>query len=182
MAYIGQSLNNPFTKERIVFLHTEQDTAGALVEFDHYMPPSAAPFFPEHVQLNQEERFEIVSGTATYRLNGAEHQAQAGETVVVPLGALHINCWNAGPAELHLRHSFQPALGSDIFFETLFALAQAGKTNAKGEVNVLQLAVIGSEIKSQTYGAGLPVPFQRFGISVLAVLGRLLGYRARYSA
>lgn len=181
MAHTGQSLNNPCTGERIVFQQTEQDTGGALVEFDHYMPPSAAPTFPEHVQLNQEERFEIVSGTARYRLNGAEHQAHAGETVVVPPGTFHINCWNAGPDELHLRHSFRPALGADLFFETLFTLAQAGKTNAKGEVNLLQLAVIGSEIESQTYGAGLPIPLQRLGLPLLATLGRWLGYRARHS-
>ncbi len=178
MATTGQALNNPCTRERIVFQQTEKDTGGALVEFDHYMPPSATPTFPEHVQLNQEERFEIVLGTARYRLNGAEHQAHAGETVVVPPGTFHVNCWNAGPDELHLRHSFRPALGADFFFETLFTLAQAGKTNAKGEVNLLHLAVIGSEIESQTYGAGLPIPLQRLGLSLLAALGRWLGYRA----
>lgn len=179
MANKGQSLNNPCTGERIVFQQTEKDTNGAVVEFDHYMPPSTASIFPEHVQLNQEERFDIVLGTAHYRINGVEHQAQAGESVIVPPGTFHINCWNAGPDELHLRHSFRPALGADFFFETLFTLAQAGKTNVKGDVNLLHLAVIGSEIKSQTYRAGLPIPFQRLGISLLAVLGRWLGYRAR---
>jgi hypothetical protein len=178
MANKGQSLNNPCTGERIVFQQTEKDTGGTLVEFDHYMQPRTTPTFAEHVQLNQEERFEIVSGAARYRLNGAELQAQAGETVIVPPGAFHINCWNAGPAELQLRHSFRPALGSDFFFETMFTLAQAGKTNAKGEVNLFHLAVIGSEIESQTYTAGIPIPLQRVGLSILATLGRWLGYRA----
>ncbi len=180
MAHTGQRLNNPCTGEWIVFQKTGQDSDGKLVEFDHHMPPSPTPTFPEHVQLNQEEQFEIVSGTARYRLNGSERQAHAGEVVIVPPGAFHVNCWNAGPDELHLRHSFRPALGADFFFETLFTLAQAGKTNAKGEVNLLQLAVIGSGIESQTYGAGLPIPLQRLGLSLLAALGKRLGYRARY--
>ena len=178
MANKGQSLNNPCTGERIVFQQTEQDTGGTLVEFDHTMPPSATPTFAEHVQLNQEERFEIVSGTARYRLNGVEHQAQAGETVIVPPGAFHINCWNAGPAELQLRHSFRPAMGADFFFERMFTLAQEGKTNAKGEVNLLQLAVIGRAIESQTYTAGIPIALQRLSLPILATLGRWLGYRA----
>ena len=46
MANIGQSLNNPCTRERIVFQQTEQDTGGALVEFDHYMPLARHPRSP----------------------------------------------------------------------------------------------------------------------------------------
>ena len=178
MAIKGQALNNPSTKERIVFQQTEKDTDGEVVAFDHYMPPSRASSFPEHVQLNQEERFDIMSGTARYCLDGLEREAHAGEAVIVPPGVFHINCWNAGPDELHLRHSFRPALGADYFFETMFTLAQSGKANAKGEINLLHLAVIGSEIASQTYRAGIPIPLQHLGLSLLAALGRLLGYRA----
>ena len=180
MARSGQTIENPRTGERIVFLHTRQDTGGAYAEFDHFLPlgPSA---FAEHVQLNQEERFEIVSGAARYRLAGADRQAAPGETVVIPIGAPHLNCWAPGPDALHLRHSFRPALDAEDFFETLFALARLGKTNARGEVNLLQLAVIGSQIESQTYAANLPVRAQRLGLPVLAALGRLLGYQARYT-
>jgi oxalate decarboxylase/phosphoglucose isomerase-like protein (cupin superfamily) len=181
MPYASQTLNNPYTGERIIFEQTEQDTGGSVVAFEHFMLPRTMPTFPEHVQLNQEERFEIISGTARYRLNGVEGQAHAGETVIVPPGVIHINCWNAGPEALKMRHSFHPALGTDIFFETIFTLAMNGKTNAKGEVNLLQLAVIANEIESQTFNAGIPIPLQRLALPVLALIGRLLGYRARYS-
>jgi hypothetical protein len=181
MPYTGQTLNNPFTGERIIFEQTEQDTGGALVAFAHFMLPRTGPTFPEHIQLNQEERFEILSGIARYRLNGVEGQAHSGDTVIISPGAIHINCWNAGPDNLQMRHSFRPALGTDIFFETIFALAMNGKTNAKGEVNLLQLAVIGNAIESQTFNAGIPIPLQRLGLPVLAMIGRLLGYRVQYS-
>jgi mannose-6-phosphate isomerase-like protein (cupin superfamily) len=176
----GQAIENPITGERIVFLHTGPETSGEYTEFDHYLNPGPSTF-PEHVQQNQEERFEIVSGAARYRLGGAERQAGPGEVVVIAPGTRHLNCWNPGPERLHMRHSFRPALGADDFWETLFALARLGKTNRKGEVNLLQLAVIGSEIESQTYGAGVPLWLQRLGLPVLAGLGRLLGYRARYT-
>lgn len=180
MPYSGQNLDNPGTGERIIFRRTGQDTGGLLVEFEHYMSARSAPVFPEHVHLNQEERFEIIAGAARYRLDGIEHQARAGETVVVPMGVVHINCWNAGPDELYMRHSLQPGRGADIFFETMFILSETGKTNAKGEVNLLQLAVIGNAIESETYSAGVPIFLQRLGLPVLATLGRLMGYRARY--
>ena len=180
MAQPGQAIRNPRTGERIVFRHTQAETGGAYVEFDHFLPPGPSAF-GEHVQLNQEERFDIVAGLARYRLNGAEHQAGPGEAVVIPPGAHHINCWAAGPDALQLRHSFRPALGNEDFFETLFALARLGKTNPRGQVNLLQLAVIGSEIESQTFGVGIPVSLQRLGLRVLAGLGRQLGYQARYT-
>ena len=60
-------------------------------------------------------------------------------------------------------------------------LARLGKTNARGEVNLLQLAVIGSEIESQTFGVGIPISLQRLGLRVLAGLGRQLGYQPRYT-
>ena len=180
MPYAGQTLNNPYTGERIIFEQTEQDTNGALVSFKHFMLPRTTPTFPEHVQLNHEERCEILAGTARYRLGGVDRQAHASETVIIPPGAIHINCWNAGLDELQMRHSFRPALGTDIFFETLFSLAMDGKTNSKGEVNLLQLAVIGNAIESQTFNAGIPIPLQRLVLPVLALVGRFLGYRARY--
>ena len=182
MPYAGQILSNPYTGERIIFEQTERDTGGSLVAFKHVMSPRSTPTFPEHVQLNHEERFEILAGTARYRLDGVDRQAGAGETVIVPAGVIHINCWNAGPEELQMRHSFRPALGTDIFFETLFTLAMNGKTNSRGEVNLLQLAVIANEIESQTFNAGIPIPVQRLALPALAMIGRLLGYRTRYSS
>jgi mannose-6-phosphate isomerase-like protein (cupin superfamily) len=180
MAHFGHAIENPRTGERIVFLHTQSDTHGEFVDFDHFLPPGPSTF-GEHVQLNQEERFEIVSGAARYRLDGVERQAGPGEVVVIPPGAYHVNCWTGGPDELQVRHNLRPALGAEDFFETLFALARLGKTNPKGGVNLIQLAVMGSKIESRTYGAGVPIPTQRWAVPALAALGRLLGYQARYT-
>jgi quercetin dioxygenase-like cupin family protein len=178
MAQPGQVIENPRTGERILFRVTQRDSQGAEVVFDHFLRPGPSGF-GAHVQLNQEERFEIIAGAARYRLNGAEHAAAPGQVVVIPAGAYHLNCWASGTDELHLIHSFRPALDNEDFFETLFALARLGKTDALGRVNLLQLAVIGSQIKSQTFSADLPLALQRLGLPVLAGLGRLLGYPAR---
>ncbi|HLO14218.1 MAG TPA: cupin domain-containing protein [Anaerolineales bacterium] len=180
MARAGQILNNAYTGERIIFEQTEQDKGGGLLSFMHFMSPRKRPHFPEHVHLNQEEQFEILVGRARYRLDGGERMAHTGEVVIVPPGVRHINCWNPGPEELQMRHSLHPALGAEVFFETIFTLAMNGKTNAKGEVNLLQLAVIDRAIESETFNSGIPISLQRWALPILAVVGNLLGYRARY--
>jgi hypothetical protein len=64
------------------------------------------------------------------------------------------------------------------FFETLFALGRAGKTDGGGRAGLLQDAVLARE-----YGVFLarpPLWMQRPAVGAMAVLGRLLGKRARY--
>jgi len=77
MASRGQSLENPITGERIVFVETARETGGARVVSEHRLPPHTGTF-PEHVKLNQKERFEIIAGGALYSLNRVRRQASAG--------------------------------------------------------------------------------------------------------
>jgi mannose-6-phosphate isomerase-like protein (cupin superfamily) len=179
MATPGQTLQNPVTGERIVFRQTAHETGGRKVVIDHFLPPHTGTF-AEHVQLNQEERFEILSGTATYRLNGVQSTALAGEVILVPAGMSHRNPWNESDRDLVFRHETIPDLGSEIFFESIFRLAQDGKTNHKGEVYPLQILVIGSGLESQTYVTHIPIAIQRVLIPLLGTIGRWLGYPPRY--
>jgi uncharacterized protein len=180
MAIPGQVLENPITGERIVFRQTARETGGRRLVIDHILPPHTGTF-AEHVQLNQEECFEILSGTATYRLNGVQSTAHAGEVILVPCGVPHRNPWNESDQEMVFRHETSPDLGSEIFFESLFSLAQDGKTNRKGEVSALQLFTIGAGLESQTYVTNIPISVQRVMIPLLGTVGRWLGYPTRYS-
>jgi short-subunit dehydrogenase/mannose-6-phosphate isomerase-like protein (cupin superfamily) len=180
MANPGDALENPVTGERIIFRARASETGGRKVVIDHFLPPHTGTF-AEHVQLNQEERFEILSGTATYRLNGEQSTVQAGDVILVPCGAPHKNPWNESDQQLVFRHETSPDFGSDVFFESVFSLAQDGKTNRKGETSVLQLMTIGANLESQTYVTNIPIPIQRVMMPVLGTLGRWLGYPTRYS-
>ena len=176
----SQTLENPITGERIIFRQRAHETDGARVVIDHHLKPHTGTF-PEHVQLNQDERFEILSGTATYSLNGVKKTARAGDVILAPRGTPHRNPWNESNLEMAFRHETSPDFGSDVFFESLFSLAQAGKTNHKGEVNALQIIVIGAGLKSQTYLTAFPIIVQKIMNRILAAIGRLLGYPSRYS-
>jgi mannose-6-phosphate isomerase-like protein (cupin superfamily) len=173
-------LENPVTGERILFRERAYETGGRRVVIDHFLKPHTGTF-AEHVQLNQDERFEILSGTATYRLNGVQSTAQPGEVILVPRGTPHQNPWNESDQDLVFRHETSPDFGSEIFFESLFSLAQVGKTDRKGEVSLMQLMTIGAGLESQTYVTDIPISVQRLMIPVLGTIGRWLGYPTRYS-
>lgn len=175
MATPGQALENPITGERIVF----RETGPERLVIDHFLKPHTGTF-AEHIQLNQQERFTILSGTAAYRLNGVNRTAYAGEVIVVPRGAAHRNPWNESNEGMIFRHETTPDLGSAVFFESLFSLAQEGRINQQGEVSPLQVIVIGAGLESQTYTTGIPISLQRLMIPLLGALGRRLGYPARY--
>jgi hypothetical protein len=68
----------------------------------------------------------------------------------------------------------------ETLFETLFGLAADGKVNAKGLPNPLQMMVLARAYRREVQPAP---PLSRIvgPLSiVLAPVGRLLGYRARY--
>jgi hypothetical protein len=96
------------------------------------------------------------------------------------MGAAHRNPWNDSNEPLLFRHETSPEYGSEVFFVSLFSLARDGKTNAQGQVDPLQIIVIGASLKSQTYPTGIPVLIQRLMLPLLAAIGRRLGYPSQY--
>ncbi len=65
------------------------------------------------------------------------------------------------------------------YYATCFYVAQRGKTDKKGMPNVLQLAVLGHEMKDQTFLPGL-VWAQKLFFNVVGPIAKLLGYRSIY--
>ena len=179
MARAGDTIEHPVAAERIVFLKTARDTDGELLQLDFFM--KGGGFVPaEHVHPYQEERFEVLSGTAHFRLRGQERDVGAGETIVVPAGTPHV-WWNPGEEEAHLILEYRPALRTETFFETFFGLAKDGKVNSKnGLPNPLQLAGMAREYEDEIYLARPPLIVQRVLFGLLASIGTLLGYKARY--
>ncbi len=179
MATAGDTLEHPVTGERIVFRKTARDTGGELLQVDFFMKPGGF-VAAEHIHPNQEERFEVLSGSVRFRMRGQERDVGAGETVVVPAGTPHV-WWNPGEQEGRVLVELHPALKMETFFETFFGLAQDGKVNPKsGLPNPLQLALIAREHEDEIYLARPPLFVQRILFGLLASIGKLLGYKAHY--
>jgi len=178
MARAGDFIEH-LTGEHFEFLKTAEDTGGELLRIEALVEPSGFAA-AEHVHPKQEERFEILSGKIRYRVDGVEREAGAGEELVIPKGVPHV--WeNGGEEDLRMIIEFRPALKSAEFFESYFGLGQDGKTHPKtGLPNLLWMAVLLHEFRNEIHLAKPPLPVQRVVFGVLALVGRLLGYPARY--
>ena len=179
MAKAGDTLEHPVTGERIIFRKTAKETGGELMQGDVIMRPHGF-VAAAHVHPMQEERFEVLSGSVKFRVNGAEQELQTGETAVVPPRTPHV-WWNDDDEEAHVLVDVRPALRFEEFFETFFGLAQDGKVNQKtGLPNPLVLALVMREYRKEIQLAKPPLVVQQVLFSGLALIGRLLGYKGRY--
>jgi quercetin dioxygenase-like cupin family protein len=156
MAYAGQILENPITGEKIIFRQTAADTDGELLAIELVLAPGGA--VPgAHVHPEQEESFEVVSGTMGFRLGMKKVIAGPGETVVVPAGKVH-KFFNAGDEPAHVLVEVRPALEMERLFETVVALAEEGRCMASGMPKPLDLALFTREFRREVR-APFPPPF-----------------------
>ena len=140
-------IRNPTTGERYVFRTGGRESGGLLLELDGFLAPGGG--VPgEHVHPQQEERFELIAGASAFKLDGRELVAAPGEVVVVRPGVRHI-WWNCGASEVHAQITFRPALRTEVFLRTLFALVAAGLTDDKGRPAMLRGAVLMHEFQRE---------------------------------
>src|SRR5688572_11391798 len=107
MAKAGDIIEHPVTGERLIFRKTAQDTGGELLQGELIVKPHGF-VAAEHIHPLQEERFEVLAGNVTFRVNGIERKANTGEKVIIPAGTPHA-WWNDGDQEARLLGEFLPA-------------------------------------------------------------------------
>jgi quercetin dioxygenase-like cupin family protein len=153
----------------LVFRRTAGDTNGELLEFDWRFPAGGS--VPAHVHRDQEERFEVLSGRAWFRVAGRRLTADVGGEVAVPPGKVH-RWGNAAADELWARIQFRPALRTEQLFDTLFAFTANRPVDRNRGPNVLQLALLLDEFRDEMQMPWMPAPMQRALIAPLAALAR----------
>jgi mannose-6-phosphate isomerase-like protein (cupin superfamily) len=163
----------PRTGERLVFLKRPRDTNGELLEIEFFVREFALAASRPHIHTNTEERVEVIAGTARMRRGREERSVGPGDTVVIPPGIVHY-LRREGEESLHFRLQFRPPMKVETLFETLFGLHRNGKDFR----HPLQTAVMARE--HDTYLGGPPIWLQKPLIALLAAVGRLVGYQARY--
>src|SRR3954451_5225808 len=93
-----REFTNPQTGERVTIVSETPELLAMDVVW-----PRPGHRAAEHVHPEMEERYEVVSGTAAFRIGGGqERSAGPGETVVVPPGTRHL-AWNPTEAEVRLK-------------------------------------------------------------------------------
>lgn len=166
MAKPGDELLNP-GGVRLVFEETSDTTGGELVRVRAFHPPGGERPI-EHYHPFQEERFEVVAGRMTARLDGREVTRSGGEGFSVAPEVVHA-MWNPGPEPAELVWETRPALKTGELFERMWGL--------RGKPGPLELAVLARAYDEEFRLTKPPRPLQRVLFGALAPLGRLRGHR-----
>jgi quercetin dioxygenase-like cupin family protein len=180
MAYAGQTIENPVSGEKITFIRTAADTDGELLEIELELTADGA--VPgAHLHPEQEERFEVREGTMAFRMGLKRIVAGPGEVVTVPAGKVHA-FKNAGDETAKVRVQVRPALAMEQLFETTVALAEDGRTTAKGMPRPLDLALFVREFQREVRAPFPPAPVVRAMLAPLAWVATRRGHGERYAA
>jgi quercetin dioxygenase-like cupin family protein len=180
VAYAGQIIENPVSGERIHFQRTAADTAGEYLRFELELSPDGK--VPgAHLHPEQEERFEVLSGTMKFRLGLRTIAAGPGETVVVPAGRVH-RFANGGDEPAVARVTVTPALDMEVLLETTAELAAEGKVLPTGMPKPLHLALFVRRFEREVRAPFPPAPVVRALMAPLAAIARQRGHAERYAA
>ncbi len=175
---IGEVWENPVTRERATIIELpHQNPAGrATAELTALV---GAQVLGEHRHPALVERFTVLEGELTVKLDGRTSILHQGESAVIEAGVWH-DWWNAADRDARVRVEITPGERFSHMVETLFGLARLGHTDNKGMPNMLQLALIGQEFSDVVVFRSPPPAVQHVLFGALAPIARWRGYRATY--
>src|SRR5262245_9776870 len=110
--------------ERLQIVQTGQETNGQVLSMDTVREPFKDPNYRlrrehGHVHPLQEERFEIIAGSARFLIGDREIVLQAGQTAVVPPNTVHH--WMAlGGKPVRVKAEYRPALETGELFHRVY--------------------------------------------------------------
>ena len=159
---------------KFVITKSTVDTAGEFIEIEGTMRAhSAGP--PIHVHPQQEETYQIMSGTADVFLDGRWHRVRAGESLTVPRGAPH-TIKNEHDEDVTAMNWHRPAARFEEFSRTFHRLATSGRIKSlppKDPSSLIYSAMLFTEYEDTQIVVKPPA----FVLRLLAFVGRRLGYR-----
>ena len=159
-------IENPISGERIVICTSSEDSHGALLSFELYLPPGGhVP--ARHVHPVQEERFTVIRGTWRFRLGRRTLVATAGQTVTVPPRTAH---WfgNIGDTEAQARVEVRPALRMEELLEASESVGRAAQAAGRRLPRVRDLAVMLDEFERELAVPLVPRGLVRWVLKPLA--------------
>jgi mannose-6-phosphate isomerase-like protein (cupin superfamily) len=147
----------------------------AEVIFEITMAPGAmGP--PRHWHPAQEESWEVQTGELSVLVNNRWCTLAAGESLTIPPGAVHTLA-NRSAATVRFHDAHYPALDFQEYIEDLDRLTRFGRLSTRMTARTLIYgAMVLVEHRPMQLSAN---PAQRAAETLLASVGRLLGYRVR---
>lgn len=175
MARANQIIENQILGDKAKFLITSEDSKGDIMRAEMWLKPFAqGP--PVHIHPTQSETFEVISGKLGIDVNGKKMVLGPGEKYTIQPNVVH-RWYNDGAEELYMYGEFRPALKTEFFLESMYALAAQGKVNKAGLPGTLQFAAILNECPGELYIVGPPIIAQKFMAKVVGGFAKLIGYK-----
>jgi quercetin dioxygenase-like cupin family protein len=156
-----------------MLLNESIDTNGSLLEIEvTYGPLSLKP--PDHFHPMQTEKFKILSGEMTVRIEDTERIVKEGEVFTIIPNTVH-SMWNHSKDKTVVNWSITPALQSERFFETMTVLSN--KTDTNKMLKLLQLAITLHYFSKEFRVAQPSIWVQEIILLLLSWIGWALGYK-----
>jgi uncharacterized cupin superfamily protein len=171
----GKTYVNKVSGETFILRRTTLEDKGYL-EFDFILTPNGF-VGTEHIHLNQDEKFKVISGKLNMIVDGKNFVLNAGEEYTVKRGLAH-RVWNEGKDTSRSVVSFTPGNNFEIFLITLCGLANDGKTDNKGQPSFMQIMMLVN--KYEVYISGPPIFLQKTLSFMLAPIAYLRGNKNYY--
>jgi len=130
----GEEIINPRTGQRMCF----EREGGALLIHTFNPPGEGSMSEPVHVHPFQLGSWEVLEGRLVIEAGGETTTISAGDRVDIPAGTPHRYRTDGVP--VHSVQRFDPALDTQQFFESWFALGDRGEIDDTGLPGKLRLA------------------------------------------
>ena len=157
--------------ESVSIRHSDQ----AMLEVEATYGPAGDPP-PKHLHPAQDERFEVLEGEVTARVDGDERVLRPGDVLEIPRGTSH-QMWNAGDARAKVIWQTTPRGRTEQWFRSIDALHRQGRVGDDGMPGPLAFGVMLTEYRDVFRLAVAPDLLLRPVLGLLALVGRARGYR-----
>ena len=138
-----------------------------------YGPGGKPP--PKHFHPAQDERFEVIEGTLSFRLGSVERDVAAGGEIEIPRGVAH-QVWNPRDHDVLVAWETVPALRTEEWFRAVDRVVRAA---GEKDPSPLAFATLLSEYRDVFRLAVGPDPLVAPAIKLLGGIGRLRGHSAQ---
>jgi mannose-6-phosphate isomerase-like protein (cupin superfamily) len=135
------------------------------------LPPQTGKTAPHRHEDVGAERFRVLEGTATAKLDGRTVRLAAGDTLEVPLGKSHVHPHTGAGQTALIEHEVADPPGFvALYFPNWLRWLERGEVDRQDEPTLLQIMAILRASPGGTWVQGPPVAVQR---ALAAVLGRV---------
>ena len=123
---MGRTIINTATGEKLTYLETSRETAGARSRFEMEAKPGGG--VPVHRHADHDELIEVLEGEIEVTMNGATRRLGPGESVLIERGTTHRWCNPSPDRDLRFRGGMTPGHPDfELFLRVYYGLGRDGE-------------------------------------------------------